>query len=419
MKQKDFIINLIFLIVLNLLIKPFWILGIDLQVQNRVGAENYGLYFSIFSFTYLFNTLLDMGITNFNNRNIARYSHLLSKYFAGFFSLKIFLGILYLILAFAVALLIGYDTVHFKLLIFIAVNQVLNSLILFVRSNVSALMMFKTDSFLSILDRLLMILLCGLLLCGNIIDKPFQIEWFIYTQTFAYLLALTISLFILLPKAKPQKLHWNFPFLLVILKKSFPFALLCFLMSCYNRFDSVMLERFLPKNGAFEAGIYASAFRLLDALVMIAYLFSVILLPLFSKMLKEKENIKPILRISFSLILLFSVSTTLILVIFRIPILQLLYTDHVQESAEVFRFLIPCIVPISFTYIFGTLLTANGNMKSLNIISLVGIFVNVIINILLIPRFQAVGAAIASLTTQSVVALAQIWIVRKELKNTT
>ena len=64
MKQKDFIFNVILLIFLNLLIKPFWILGIDVGVQNRVGAENYGLYFAVFNFTFLFNMLLDMGITN-------------------------------------------------------------------------------------------------------------------------------------------------------------------------------------------------------------------------------------------------------------------------------------------------------------------------------------------------------------------
>ena len=80
MKQQNFVFNICFLIFLNLLIKPFWILGIDVGVQNSVGAADYGLYFAVFNFTYLFNMLLDMGITNFNNRNIARHSQLLSKH---------------------------------------------------------------------------------------------------------------------------------------------------------------------------------------------------------------------------------------------------------------------------------------------------------------------------------------------------
>jgi len=79
-KQNDFVFNIFFLLFLNLLIKPFWVLGIDVGVQNRVGAEQYGLYFAVFNFTFLFNTILDMGITNFNNRNIARHNHLLQKH---------------------------------------------------------------------------------------------------------------------------------------------------------------------------------------------------------------------------------------------------------------------------------------------------------------------------------------------------
>ncbi|MFI5220594.1 MAG: polysaccharide biosynthesis protein, partial [Bacteroidia bacterium] len=61
--QKKFITNLGFLLFLNLLIKPFWILGIDRSVQNTVGAEIYGQYYALFNFSFLLNILLDIGIT--------------------------------------------------------------------------------------------------------------------------------------------------------------------------------------------------------------------------------------------------------------------------------------------------------------------------------------------------------------------
>ena len=84
MQKKDFVFNVGLLIFLNLLIKPFWILGIDVGVQNSVGASQYGLYFAVFNFTFLFNMILDMGITNFNNRNIARHNQLLQNIFPDF-----------------------------------------------------------------------------------------------------------------------------------------------------------------------------------------------------------------------------------------------------------------------------------------------------------------------------------------------
>lgn len=417
MRQKDFIFNICLLLFLNLLIKPFWVLGIDVGVQNSIGASAYGFYFAVFNFTFLFNMILDMGVTNFNNRNIARHNQLLNKHISGILTLKLALSGIYIIITFLAAFLIGYNEMQFKILLWAAINQILASYILYLRSNISALLMFKTDGILSVLDRLLMILICSVLLWGNVTSKPFQIEWFLYAQTAAYVSTLVVAFAIVYNKAKPIRLKWNFVFFRAIIKKSFPFAILFFLMSFYNRIDSVMIERLLPDTiSTYQTGIYASVFRLLDALVMIAYLFSVILLPLFSKMLKEKENLFPIVKSSFSLLYFFSVSVVVILITFRVPVLELLYKDHIMESASVFQVLIPCLIPFSFTYIFGSLLTANGNMRWLNITAIAGIGVNILVNLIMIPQLEAKGAAIASLSTQSVVCILQMIIAFKILQ---
>lgn len=411
MKQKDFVFNLCLLIFLNLLVKPFWMLGVDVGVQNSVGAESYGLYFSLFNFAMLFNMVLDMGTTNFNNRNIARNTQLLDKHLSSLIILRVLLGVAYFIVIFTVALLIGYRGLQLKLLFWIGFNQFLSAFLLYVRSNISALLMFKTDSVISVTDRLLMILFCGLLLWGNVTDQPFRIEWFVWSQTAAYLITIAISLAIVLRKANLRQLHWNTAFFLVIIKKSLPYALITLLMASYYRIDSVLLERLLPRDmAATQAGIYATAFRLLDALVMVSYLFSVILLPLFSKMLKQKENVVPVVRTSFSLLFLFSVSAVVILYVYREPVIQLLYKEHVEESVAVFGLIIFGLIPISMNYLFGTLLTANGSMKKLNITAAIGILINVAVNLLLIPRMQACGSAVASLCTQFTVALLQFFL---------
>lgn len=408
MKQKDFVFNLCLLIFLNLLVKPFWMLGVDVGVQNSVGAESYGIYFSIFNFTMLFNMVLDMGTTNFNNRNIARNTQLLDKHLSSYIILRLLLGVAYFVVIYAVALLIGYRGIQLKLLFWIALNQFLSAFLLYLRSNISALLMFKTDSVISVTDRLLMILFCGLLLWGNVTEKPFQIEWFVWCQTAAYLITIAIALTIVLRKASLRRLHWNTAFFLVIIKKSLPYALITLLMASYYRIDSVLLERLLPRDiAATQAGIYATAFRLLDALVMIAYLFSVILLPLFSKMLKQKENVVPVVRTSFSFLFLFSVSAVVILYVYREPIIQLFYPDVVESSVAVFRLIIFGLIPISMNYLFGTLLTANGSMKQLNITAAIGIAINVTVNLLLIPRMLACGSAVASFCTQFTVSVLQ------------
>ena len=408
MKQKDFVFNLCLLIFLNLLVKPFWMLGVDVGVQNSVGVESYGIYFSIFNFTMLFNMVLDMGTTNFNNRNIARNTQLLDKHLSSLIILRLLLGAAYFVVIYTVALLIGYRGIQLRLLFWIGLNQFLSAFLLYLRSNISALLMFKTDSVISVTDRLLMILFCGVLLWGNVTEQPFRIEWFVWCQTAAYLITIAIALTIVLKKASLRRLRWNTAFFMVIIKKSFPYALITLLMASYYRIDSVLLERLLPRDiAAAQAGIYAIAFRLLDVLVMIAYLFSVILLPLFSKMLKQKENVIPVVRTSFSLLFLFSVSAVVILYVYSEPVIRLLYKEHIEESIAVFRLIIFGLIPISMNYLFGTLLTANGSMKVLNITAAVGIVINVAVNLLLIPRMMACGSAVASFCTQFTVSLLQ------------
>ena len=93
--------------------------------------------------------------------------------------------------------------------------------------------------------------------------------------------------------------------------------------------------------------------------------------------------------------------------------MKLLYTDHTEESAAVFRILVFGIIPISMTYVFGTLLTAAGRLRQLNIFALCTLIINIVVNLLLIPHWGAVGSAWASLTAQSLMAVSQIWAALK------
>ena len=181
--QRKFLLNILFLLTVNLLIKPFFIFGIDRGVQNEVGAADYGLYFTLFNFSSLFQIVVDFGIQNFNNRNIAQHHHLLDKYFSHLSLLKVLLSLGYGVLVLLGAMLCGYTWTELHLLLFIVINQILLSFILFFRSNISGLQEYFTDSLVSVLDRLLLIGVCGVLLWYNPFDSPFKIQWFVYAQT--------------------------------------------------------------------------------------------------------------------------------------------------------------------------------------------------------------------------------------------
>ncbi len=405
MKRK-FITNLLLLLFLNVLIKPFWIFGIDRTVQNMVGNESYGLYFSLLSFSMILNIFLDLGITNYNNKNIAQHHQLLKKHISNIVGLKFLLAGVYVIICLIAAFIIGYKDVQLHLLFFLMLNQFLISFTFYLRSNISGLHLFRTDSLLSVLDRSLMIVICSVLLFTNITGHAFRIEWFVYSQTVAYLITSLITFAVVLSHTGKLKFHFDRRFFMVFLKKSYPYALLILLMSFYNRIDSVMLERLLT-NGKEQAGIYAFAFRLLDAVSMLGVLFAGLLLPIFARMIKQKQEIGSMVQFSFLLLFVPALIISLSSGFYDIEIMTLLKSSHPELTAPIFRLLMVSFLGIATTYIFGTLLTANGSIRQLNWMAITGMGINIGLNLLLIPIMQAHGSAWASLSTQLFTALTQ------------
>lgn len=397
---------------LNFLIKPFWIFGIDRTVQNTVSAEDYGIYFALFNFSMLFNILLDLGITSFNSKNIAQNNQLLSKYFSGIVVLKFLLAIIYFVVTFSVGYIIGYDSTRFNMLLFLAVNQFLISFIQYLRSNIGGLQMYTLDSILSVLDKSLMILFCGVLLWGNVFDIKFQLMHFIYGQTLAYGITLIIVFTIVIVKSKQFKFKLNKSFSILILKQTYPYALLVLTMTFYYRLDAIMLDIMLV-DGELQASIYAQAYRLMDASTQIGVLFAGLLLPMFANMIKHKKKLEEMVKLSFSLLFVPAIFLATSSYFFSNEIMNNLYNFNTISSGQVLSVLMMCFVAISSTYIFGTLLTANGSLKILNKLAIGGMFLNIGLNFILIPYYQALGSAIASLITQLLVVVLQIIIIKK------
>lgn len=424
--NNRFLKNIIFLLFINLLVKPFWILGVDRSVQNLVGDATYGTYLAIFNFSYLFYIILDIGLTNFNSKNIAQNNHLLTKHFVGISQAKIILSIIYFIVIFVIGWIIGYNSDQMRLLAIVGFNQVLLSFILYIRSNIAALLLFRTDSILSVLDKVLMILICSFLLWSGIFpNSNFNIYWFVYSQTISYIITLAIALFIVLKHTNKVSFKFNFPFILMIIKKSLPYALLVLLMSFYNRLEPVLIERVLPKDiSSVQAGIYAKAYRLFDAGNNISYLFSVILLPLFAAVIKKGEDLQSLVKQSFSLMLTMTCIIAVVCIFYSKNLMELLYPKNenelveiynirITESSRILQILMGSFVSISVTYIFGTLLTANGNLKQLNIVAAIGVITNLTLNFIFIPIFEAKGAAFTSLCVQFVTCAIQFFIAKR------
>lgn len=410
--QRKFLSNLMLIVLLNLLVKPLAIFGIDAEVQNVVGTQEYGLYFSLLNFTYIFNILLDLGITNYNTKYVAQHPHLVKRYMGKIIPLRLLLFLIYVVVSIGIALLMGYNLKQLAFLGVLIVNQFLISVILFLRSYFAGLMLFKIDILLSVLDKFILILLAGYLLYFSADKASFTMNWFVGAQLISYALSACIAIGLILSKIGIPKPTWSPAFSKVMLRNSLPYALLILLMMLYNRVDAVMIERLHPAGQA-QAGIYAQSFRILDALLMFAMLFSNLLFPIFARLIRDKQSIVPLLNSASRMLLSFSIIAACCAFFYAETILSWIYRGALNQSLPVFSWLMLSFVPICITLIYGTLLTANGSLRILNKLSFVGLLANVFLNVIFIQYWGAWGAALATLLTQTAVAVLQLVFVSK------
>src|ERR1035438_6562018 len=118
------------------------------------------------------------------------------------------------------------------------------------------------------------------------------------------------------------------------------------------------------------------------------------------------------LKLAFTILITIAIIVSMGCIFYSYELMDLLYDVHIRESSAVFSILMGGFIAVSMTYIFGTLLTANGNLKALNIISSCSLVINFGMNLILIPRLLAVGSAYASLVTQFFTAVLQVIMVQ-------
>jgi O-antigen/teichoic acid export membrane protein len=415
--RRFFAKNLLFVLSINFFVKTIWVFMIDRTVQNRVGHASYGTYQALLSLCIIFQTL-DLAITNYNINTVSQSPDKLRKLFPSMLSTKLLMMCIYALFIFSLGLFAGYSGGEFKLLGGLFIIQSLSSLMVYVRSNIAALQHFKKDSVLSISDKLLMIVICGFLLYAPLTASQFKIEWFIICQIVCYTIAVIFSFFVLYrTSGMLPHFSWNISETHSIIKQSLPYTLLIFLMGIYTRTDAILIERLCGAAGKTQTGIYAAGFRLLDVSNnMLGILFAGILLPMFGKMLAEKQNVQPVIKLSVNILLPVSFTIAVAAFFFGADIMHLLYHNTTNYDGRVLSWLMASFPAFCMIYIYHTLLTANKNLGLLNIISIAAVAINISLNLYIIPRYNAEGAAVIAFITQSIVALSCILLAGKVMK---
>lgn len=391
MRSLHFFKGLSWLIILNLLVKPVWIFFIDRQVQNIVGLEEYGKYFALLSLSYVLFFIADAGLSNMMNQQVAGNSTANMKQL---FRIKFFLLLLYIAVFCFVGWVAGLE--RWDTLIYIVLIQAFTSLFLFFRSMLTANQYFTVDAGFSVIDKFLMILICGSFLYASFFGN-ISLVLFLQIQLGCTVFSvIAVSLFAF---RKQLLLAGEKENIKLILKRTLPFALIIFLMSLHYRIDGFLLERIHP-DGAMEAGIYASAYRLLDAGNMVGYLAASFLVPFIARNQKEKKLIGEVIINTRHALLFFGIAMASFIIMSASWVQQLLYHSNDNYNSVVIQLCIATLPAYFLVHIYGSVLTATSRFRMFITILLLSTAMNITLNLILIPIYGALGCCIAALTSQ-------------------
>jgi O-antigen/teichoic acid export membrane protein len=377
-------------VLLNILIKPVW-LFLENDVQDKIGHKDFGLYTALFSLGYIFASLTDIGLNQYITKKLAADPSKLKEVFSNVFALKLLMLVFYPLFMAVVGYSLGYSTNEIYLLAVLSFAQALVQLLFFFRANFQANQFFMVDSTASVMDKFVLILMIVVMLSYNI-----TLDTFIYARlaslivTVLVFYVITIKLFdFIAPKFEPEKLK-------TLIRLSIPFALITILYSINEKIDSVMIERLSDAAREDDPGLYAAAYRWLDACMMYIWTIQPIFFAKFAFHIhepKEKQRLLNFGQIVSSVPMAYVSAFVLFYG-------QLLFFQQKQSSPEAIATM-TMTLQVLFTSAFlqglfstySSLLTSTGYEKQVSVMILGSIIINIIGNFIFIPIYGPVASA--------------------------
>lgn len=413
MDNKNFARRVTLLVLANLLVKLVWIFFIERKVQLNVGFQDFGFYYSVFSFTLILGVINDPGLNNYLIQYLSN-GNTYPKHLAELFYLKTFLAVLFIAIGFIAGFLLGFRA--YNLLGLLIIYQISFSFLNYLRGFLKGHQLINIEIFVSVLDKTLFIIA---FLPALYFSTSFNwtINFYIIAQLAALSLSLIFCSYYLYHKRirvfPIAKTNFNFS----VLNKIAPFAIFAFLVLAYNKIDTIMLAKMLS-NGNMQTGVYVAAYRFLDAASMLPILFATLFYPILCAIIGDRVKVNKLVHNSLSALIPLTIIMAMASWFYRFQLMDLLYhQNNSPQLSLIFGVLMLSLPLIVIYYVFSSVFTANNSLKLLNLISAGGLVVNVTLNFLLIPNYEALGAAISSFISFFLVGLTYVVFYYVRFKN--
>ncbi len=375
-----------------------------------LGAENLGQYVFALSFVTIFSIIVDFGSNHFITREVAK-DHLLSqKLLSNVFGFKIFSSILSVVIIFLTVNLLGYQILTKQLIYIATFLMLVESLVISCYAIIRGWHNLKYESFGTVTVQLLITII-------GIITLQFttNLQVLLFVLLAVNILNLFYALSLLYWKLNLKiKFSFDFDYWKKIFLIILPFALSAGFTKVYGAFDQVLLSK-LASNVAL--GYYAVAYKLTFALQFLPLALVASLYPAMSTYFTHDKDMlnKAFTRAVYYLLIL-TIPLSFGIIFLADKFILTLYTEEYIGSILPLQILIASLIFLFINFPLGSLLNA-ANKQSRNTLNIgLAMIFNILLNLFLIPQFQAVGAAIASFLSTFILFLLNLFIAKSLLK---
>jgi O-antigen/teichoic acid export membrane protein len=195
-----------------------------------------------------------------------------------------------------------------------------------------------------------------------------------------------------------------------------PFTLSSFFIVALNSTDTLMIKWFL---GASFVGFYHTGLKLIDTILIIPGLYGMSIYPFTSKFQGNLSRLNKIIKESIGLMCLISLPITCGGLLLAKPILVGMFSEMYISGVDPFKILLFTIFPLFIIFILNNVLLATNNEKISVKNTSIAFSLNIVINILLIPKYGINGAAIGTLFGRLTLFILVIYHIKKLLSMNT
>jgi O-antigen/teichoic acid export membrane protein len=183
-----------------------------------------------------------------------------------------------------------------------------------------------------------------------------------------------------------------------MVRQALPFGILLLGFALYYRVDIIMLRWLRDES---EVGLYSAAYRFLDTIIVLAASLGGPFFPRLSNLVgRDLQGVRDIIESSWKLLLAIGLPVTVITFFVAYPLMQVLFGNEFVNAGAFLQILIWGSLPILLISIPSHALNAADRVWVLAGVFGLSALVNVLANLLLIPRWGATGASLATVACE-------------------